>query len=190
MKMNVKTLGLKQLDRALEALADDKGKEWKKVVMVDGARRGMNEVLKTAKSRISVDTGHAKNSMRVPTPRYNYAANAGSAFKKSGGLKKGRFNEVAATINFSDKSIRYPYVLNHGQPKTKVHMRNQAFGKKTREYAVTKNPRKPEKFLHGALGSKRVKAVDALKKAIKRGIKMVSKKQYKNSRAFARALKK
>ncbi|MCK8112498.1 hypothetical protein [Vibrio sp. 2CM40D] len=190
MKFTSKTFGFKELDKALEALADEKGKEWKRAVLVTGAKRGMTEVLRTAKARIPTKTGHAKNTMQVPTPKYNYAANAGSAFKKSGGMKKGRRHEVTANINFSDKSIRYPYVLNHGVQRTKVHIRNQAFGRKTKPYAVETKKRKPIAFLHGALARKRLKAIAELKKSIKRGIKMIASKQYKNVRSFTRALNK
>ncbi|HCG5956036.1 TPA: HK97 gp10 family phage protein, partial [Vibrio parahaemolyticus] len=166
MKFTSKAFGFKELDKALEALADEKGKEWKRAVLVTGAKRGMTEVLRTAKARIPTRTGHAKNSMQVPTPKYNYAANAGSAFKNSGGMKKGRRHEVTANINFSDKSIRYPYVLNHGVQRTKIHIRNQTFGRKTKPYAVETKKRKPIAFLHGALATKRLKAIAELKKSI------------------------
>lgn len=178
----VRVGGLKHLDRALEALADEKGEQWKRAAMIASGKTAMRPVAVSAKSKAPYRTGRLRRGLTVNKPRYKYPSKAQVKSATKAGITRRAWRHelvVGLTLKPSWKGSRYPFVLEAGITKRQVHIRNKAFGKPSKDYAVETPLREPLHYMHKALGANKEKVVSVFKSALARNISILASSQRK-----------
>lgn len=177
----VQVTGFKELDEALEALADEKGETWKRKAMVVAGEAAMKPVLLMAKSRSRFDTGNWRRGL-VLKPKYQYPSKAAvKSATKSGLTKKNWRHELTVPITLKKgwRGKRYPFMYEVGW--NVVQFRTKVFDKEAKKPFPVHTQQEPELTMHEALAFNDKRVVDTFKRHLARNINILAQTQYKSA---------
>lgn len=153
MKVTSKITGLKELNKAFDALTDVKfrkaalrnaGKDLMKPVMVEAKR--LAPTLKDPAGHPNAIAGKLRDDIKMTT-----SVNV-SPVTKSGKISKSKKNELTVTVKTGKATEDYAIVAEYGRERTTV-IRNEAFGKDTKPFFGVLPELQPKPYMRPALNS-------------------------------------
>ncbi|CAH6914033.1 conserved hypothetical protein [Vibrio chagasii] len=194
MSFDVSTIavGLESTMKALNQLADERGRKWKKKAMMMAGKKAFKPVVSAAITQAPRRTGLTKAALASTKGKYN--PNATKKVTARGKIRKGGNNEyfIATTtrdsyankfpLNSKGQRIRYPFILELGvKPgvyQRQAHVRNGHWVK-AHQYNRIK-PRNPFLFQHRALDLNKTRMISIWTKQMDYYISLYSKTTYKS----------